>query len=151
MASNSEILTRFIEECWNARSRSIANELLAPDYEHYMPGVEQPTVGPASYQQLVDSFVVGFPDIHFEVDEAFGEGDRVCLMWTASGTHKGVFSGLPPTNNPVTIHGVAVARIIDGKIVRIVSMFDNASFTSQLNAPPEKAAESWRSTARSAG
>lgn len=123
----------------------------APDYEHYMPGVEQPTVGPASYQQLVDSFIEGFPDIRFEVEDAFGEGERVCLTWTASGTHKGVFSGLPPTNRSVVIHGVAVARIIDGRIVRIVSMFDNASFTNQLNAPPEKAAESWKATARSAG
>ncbi|MGJ5813398.1 ester cyclase [Paludibaculum fermentans] len=151
MASNPEILARFIDECWNARNKSIGSQLLAPDYEHYMPGVDQPTVGPAAYQQLVDSFIAGFPDIHFDIDDVFGEGERVCLMWTASGTHKGVFSGLPPTDNFVTIHGVAVARIVEGKIKKIVSMFDNASFTNQLNAPPEKAAESWRATARSAG
>jgi steroid delta-isomerase-like uncharacterized protein len=150
MAANTEIMVRFIDECWNRRSRTICGELLSPDYEHYMPGAEQPTVGPESYQQLVDNFVEAFPDIRFEIEDVFGEGERVCLLWSAHGTHQGTFSGIAPTAKSVVVKGVGVARIVNGKIVRIVSMFDNDSFTRQLDAPAEKAAESWRKTARNA-
>jgi steroid delta-isomerase-like uncharacterized protein len=150
MAENTEIMARFIHECWNVRNRAICKELLAPGYEHFMPGAEHPTVGPDAYQELVDHFVAAFPDIRFAIDDLFGEGDRVCLVWTARGTHQGAFNGLPPTNRPVVMQGVGVGRIVNGQIVRIVSMFDNDSFTKQLDAPAEMAAESWRKTARSA-
>lgn len=148
MAKNTEIMARFITECWNERNKSICHELLSPDYEHYMPGAEQPTVGPDAYQQLVDSFTAGFPDTHFDIEDVFGEGERVCLVWTARGTHKGVFNGIEPTNNRVVIRGVGVARIVNGRIVKVLSVFDNDSFAKQLGASAEKAAESWKRTAR---
>ena len=99
---------------------------------------------------MVDTFVAGFPDVRFEVVEAFGEGSNVCLIWIARATHKGVFNGIPPTMRPVAIKGVAVARIENGKITRITSMFDNAGFAAQLSAPAEKPAEAWSRTARAA-
>lgn len=150
MADNKDIMARFIDECWNQRNKSICNELLTSEYEHFMPGSEQPTVGPAKYQELVDGFLQGFPDTQFEVNDVFGEGERVCLVWTARGTHTGVFNGIQPTNRSVLINGVGVGRIVNGRIERIVSMFDNDSFTKQLDAPAEKAAETWKKTARSA-
>jgi steroid delta-isomerase-like uncharacterized protein len=150
MSDNKQIMSRFIDQCWNVRNKSISEELLAPAYEHFMPGAAEPTVGPKAYQELVDSFVEAFPDVHFEIEDVFGEGERVCLVWTATGTHKGTFSGIPPTNNSVIIRGVGVARIVEGKILRIQSMFDNDSFTRQLGASAEKAAESWKKTARAA-
>ena len=118
MADNKAILVRFINECWNLRSKSICRELLSPDYEHYMPGSEQPTVGPDAYQQLVDGFLQAFPDTRFEIDDVFGEGEKVCLMWIAHATHLGAFSGIEATNRRVVIKGVAVARVVDGWIVR---------------------------------
>lgn len=150
MSANTQILARFIDECWNQRSRTICAELLDATYEHYMPGVEQPTVGPESYQQLVDTFLAAFPDTNFEIVESFGEGARACLLWIARGTHLGDFQGVPPTGNAVAIKGIAVATFHDGKIIKIISMFDNASFAAQLSAPHHAPAESWSRTARSA-
>jgi steroid delta-isomerase-like uncharacterized protein len=144
MADNTQILMRFIDECWNRRNRSICMELLSGDYEHYMPGSEQPTVGPDAYQELVDGFLEGFPDTRFDIDEVFGDGERVCVMWTVHATHSGPFNGIAATGKPVVVKGVGVARVVDGRIVRIVSMFDNDSFTRQLDAPAEKAVESWK-------
>jgi steroid delta-isomerase-like uncharacterized protein len=145
---NKEILARFINECWNAHNKSICDELLSPDYKHYMPGVPEPTIGPAGYKQLVDAFLTGFPDTRFEVEEVFGEGDRVCVVWTARGTHQGVFNGVAPTQRPIEIKGVGVGRIVDGKIVEIASHFDNASFAKQLGTEADKAAESWKPKSR---
>jgi steroid delta-isomerase-like uncharacterized protein len=150
MNDNVAIMARFVDECWNQRNRSVCRELLASEYEHYMPGAEQPTVGPDAYQQLVDGFLAGFPDTRFAIENVFGEGHYVCMTWTVHATHAGDFNGIPATNRPVVIHGVGVARIVNGIIFRIDSYFDNDSFTRQLDAPAQKAAESWQRTARQA-
>lgn len=150
--NHTSLLIHFIDQCWNERSRTICRTLLAPDYEHHMPGIDDPMVGPDAYQKLVDSFVRGFPDTHFTIEEAFGEGERACVMWTMRGTHLGVFSGIPPTNRAIRVRGVAVAHISGGIIRTIHSMFDNASFASQLDdAPADAPAESWRQTSTPRG
>jgi steroid delta-isomerase-like uncharacterized protein len=132
MADNTAIVVRFIHECWNLRSKTIFRELLSPDYEHYMPGNGQPTVGPDAYQQMVEGFLKSFPDTSFEIEDAFGEGGKVCVLWTLRATQQGEFAGIDATGKPIVVKGVAVARVVDGWIVRIISMFDNSSFLQQL-------------------
>lgn len=145
MTENTALVVRFIDECWNKRSRTICRQLLALHYEHYMPGSELPTIGPDAYQELVDTFTAAFPDIRFDIEDAFGEGEKVCVVWTAYATHLGAFGGFEATKKPVVIKGVAVGRVLDGSIVRIISMFDNAGFAQQLDVRPEDAVQSWTS------
>lgn len=140
---NAALIGRFLEEAWNRRNTAICDELLSPDYRHEMPGSSTPSVGPASYKQLIDMFTAAFPDTRFEIKEIFGEGDRVCVVWEVRATHKGVFNGIRPTHRAVTVPGVGVCRVRDGKIVEMRSLFDNASFARQLDADASKAAEAW--------
>src|SRR5262245_8002284 len=39
----------------------------------------------------------GFPDLKIQIDEMVGEGDKVVWRITASGTHNGLFQGVPAT------------------------------------------------------
>ena len=89
-------------------------------------------VGPAAYQQLIDTFGAAFPNSRMEIDEVFAEGPRVCILWTFTGTHKGVFNDIQPTRRKIKLSGVGVGRIQRGKIEEVVSMFDNASFQAML-------------------
>ena len=34
-------------------------------------------------------YMSAFPDLHFEIDQIFGDGDFVTTRWTATGTHRG--------------------------------------------------------------
>jgi steroid delta-isomerase-like uncharacterized protein len=140
---NRELISRFLEEAWNHRNAAICDELLSPDHQHHMPGASAPAVGPAAYKQLIEMFTAAFPDTRFEIKEVFGEGDRVCVLWEVHATHQGVFNGIRPTQRNVTVPGVGVCRVRDGKIVEMVSLFDNASFAKQLDADAGKAAEAW--------
>jgi hypothetical protein len=45
------------------------------------------------------------------------EGDTVVTWWTMRGTHLGEFGGVPPTKKPITLRGVNVLRIRNGRIV----------------------------------
>ena len=129
---NKQIMHRFTDEVWNKKNREIVYELLTPDFRHYMPGLKEPMVGPAAYLQLVDVFRAAFKNISMEIKEIFGEGPRVCIVWTFVGVHKGEFNGIQPIRRKIRISGVGVARIQRGKIEEVVSMFDNATFAGML-------------------
>lgn len=46
------------------------------------------------------------------------EGERLVQRWTASGTHKGDFIGVPPSGKQVTFHGFSIYQLADGKIAK---------------------------------
>ncbi len=89
-------------------------------------------VGPAAYQQLVDTFHKAFSRSRMEIDEVFSEGRRVCMLWTFTGSHKGAFNGVAATGRKIRISGVGVAAVQRGKIEEVTSMFDAASFQAML-------------------
>jgi predicted ester cyclase len=53
------------------------------------------------------------------------------------GTHQGEFMGIDPTGNRVTITGVDILRIADGKIVEHWGKFDDLSMMQQLGVISE--------------
>jgi len=57
------------------------------------------------------------PDYEFNIDNMIVKGDRVMARYTISGIHKGELMGQPPTNERVTITGIDVFRLDEGKVV----------------------------------
>ena len=47
------------------------------------------------------------------------EDNKVAARFTAHGIHKGSFMGLPPTGKPITMTGIEIFRIKDGKIIEL--------------------------------
>jgi predicted ester cyclase len=47
------------------------------------------------------------------------ESDNVTARFTARGIHKGDFMSLPATGKPVTMTGIEIFRIENGKIVEL--------------------------------
>ena len=133
---NKQIFSDYIRHCWTTRDSGAAAALVHPDVAHYMPGEPAPSRGHDGYRALVDVFLAAFPDMVFTVDEVFGEGDRVCLLWTARGTHTGALNGIPPSKNKLDISGAGVAQVRDGKIERINSHFDTLTLLKQIGAFP---------------
>lgn len=130
--TSKQIMRRFVDEAWNKKNREIVYQLLTPGFRHYMPGLKKPMVGPAGYLKLIDMFNAAFPKNRMEIDEVFAEGGRICILWTFTGVHKGVFNGLQPSGRKIKISGVGVGKVQGGKIEEVVSMFDNLSFQSML-------------------
>ena len=62
-----------------------------------------------------------FPDICMEIDDLFAEGNKVGCRFTVTGTHSGIYQGIPPTGNKISIQGINIFQIDDGKIVEIWS------------------------------
>ncbi|MDQ5828546.1 MAG: ester cyclase, partial [Actinomycetota bacterium] len=51
---------------------------------------------------------------------------------SVSGTHQGEIMGIAPTSNRVTITGIDILRITDGKVVEHWGKFDDLGMMQQL-------------------
>ena len=82
-ASNKAIITRWIEEGWNAGNLDVADELYTPGFfaasmEEGVPDLHGPEAAKAMVQRLRSAF----PDVHFRIDHLLSEGDIVVGAFT---------------------------------------------------------------------
>lgn len=97
--------------------------------------------GTEGLRQFVAMFLNAFPDMQIAVEDEIAEGDKVVTRWRARGTHRGELMGIPPTGNKVSITGITIHRIENGKIAEEWEMPDNLGMMQQLGIipPPEEA------------
>jgi len=128
---------RFVEE-WNrgkAAAMAVIDELCATDFVFHS-GTGEDIHGLKDFQQSMSEFYSAFPDNHSTIDDMVVEGDKVAVRFTMTGTHKGEFSGIPPTNKKVTICGIYIDRIAGGKFVEGWERFDTLGLMQQLGLVP---------------
>jgi predicted ester cyclase len=74
-------------------------------------------------------YLTALPDLCDTVEDMFAEGDKVAVRLTSRGTHRGELQGIPPTGKQVTVPGMTINRVADGKITEewvIVDALDTA-------------------------
>jgi steroid delta-isomerase-like uncharacterized protein len=92
--------------------------------------------GREGVKQIITDMRASFPDLKVTQEDQIAEGDKVVTRWSASGTHKGDFQGIPPTGKLVEVMGIVIDRIAGGKIVDHWEQFDAMSMMIQLGAIP---------------
>ena len=89
--------------------------------------------GRDSLMAMLSGYFTAMPDIKAEVEDVFGEGDRVFTRVRLTGTNTGEFMGMPATGKRVDIRWVMnVVRVQDGKVVEEWELFDNLDLMKQL-------------------
>ena len=91
------------------------------------------------YKKYMGEFYDAFPDNHFAIDDMFTEGDKVAVRYTITGTHKGKYMGILPTNKKVKLWVIEIDRIVGGKFVEDWIRFDTSSMMQQLGLAPTPA------------
>jgi len=66
------------------------------------------------------------------VHDIFGAGEKVVSRWTITGTHRGPFLGIAPTNHRISIDGIAIDRFQAGVRVDGWAEFDKLGLLRQL-------------------
>ena len=114
---------------------AVIDELYATDtIQHSSTG--QDIRGIKNYKQHVSEFSSAFPDLHFTIDDMIAEGDKVAMRITGTGTNKGAFRGIPPTNEKVTVSMIQIDRFAGGKFVEGWSRYDTWGLMQQLGLIP---------------
>jgi predicted ester cyclase len=74
-----------------------------------------------------------FPDWHTDLHLLVAEGDIVVEQFTATGTHTGApIMGVGPSGQTVTLPGINIFRLRDGRIVERWGRLDDLGFRRQL-------------------
>lgn len=93
---------------------------------------------PMTSLEQMKQFILGqqasFPDFTVRYDQISVSGDQIFAQWTASGTQSGTFFDLAPTGKRVTLSGLAVMKVVDGKVTEQTNYFDLLSVARQLGA-----------------
>ena len=141
-AENKTLARRFNEDVWGRGDQAALEELLDPDFVDHdaLPG--QPP-GREGHKQILAAFRSAFPDLNVTTEDIVAEGDKVVSRWTARGTHQGELLGIAPTGNGVTIKGIDVLRVAEGRIVERWAQFNDLEMMQQLGVvpPPEQSEE----------
>jgi steroid delta-isomerase-like uncharacterized protein len=133
--TNHDTIRRLFEEGFNHGNAATFDELVAADYVDAAGNR-----GPAALQQVMTRLRGAFPDIEYTVDDLLGEGDRVAVRWHWTGTHRGAFRGVAPTERSVRNTGTAIFRLRDGKVVGAALETDRLGFLQGIGVvPPDEA------------
>ena len=116
----NKALGRRLTEASNKQDYDAFDEIMGADYHNHNYDLH----GPEGYKQFLGMFTQAFPDFHATDEHILAEGDKVMLQGTATGTHKGDFRGIAPTDKKVTFGYVNIFRIADGKIVEEWDVYD---------------------------
>jgi len=72
-------------------------------------------------KQFIVTTRTAFPNFHATIEDQIAEGDLVMTRWSGQGTHQGIHrgfaQGIPPTGKQMTVTGITIERIVDGKAV----------------------------------
>ena len=77
-----------------------------------------------------------FPDFDLVIEDQIAEGDKVVTRVTFQGTHRGEYRGVAPTGKQVRYSGIAIDRIVEGKVVEMWHVADTLSLLQQIGAMP---------------
>jgi uncharacterized protein len=96
-------------------------------------------VGIDSARAYYANYLTGFSNITFTIKDVFGQGEKLMKHWNFKGTHTGNFFGIPATGKTVSLEGVTLVRMSNGKIAEERDFFDNLDFMTQLGLMPPAA------------
>lgn len=136
--TNTNIVRRVTEEPWRG-DYGVIDRFVADGFVGHDPSQPEPVRGPDGLKAFIDTYRTAFRDARITVEASFADGDWVATRWTGRGIHEGALMGVAPTGKEVTVTGLSMTRVADGKIVEDWSNWDALGMLIQLGAVPEPA------------
>ncbi len=133
---NKNIVRRLYDEVWNKRKLDVVAQIISPSHALLDPFVSGSQVGPDLYRRRVLDLTTSFPDLRFTLEDVIAEKDKVVVSWVISGAHKGEFMSIAPTGKKVSVEGITIHYLRDGKILDSNARWDAMGLLRQLGALP---------------
>ncbi len=110
-------MTLLYDRLWNARDKSVIDELFSPDFQaHNLAFPDAEGAGIDGFKTAVDHIYFAFPDMVFTLDESIEQGKRIALRWHGEGVWAQDFLGLTATQQVVYYAGMSMVRTQGGLI-----------------------------------
>jgi steroid delta-isomerase-like uncharacterized protein len=136
---NKSVVRRWLDELFNKGNLSVNDEMLVPNYINHDPNLPEENRNRDGFKQFVSMVRSAFPDLQFNFEEQIAEEDKVVTHFSLSGTNKGEFMGIPPTNKQSRVTGITIEHLEGGKIKETWANWDALGMMQQLGViPPDK-------------
>lgn len=134
----NKALVREFNDLVNSQDWAGLESVVASDFKRHSAATQGPPIRSlADFVALQKNFLQSFPDQHVELQQVFGEGDRVAVLGTYNATHTGPLGDVPPTGKSLSSPFLGIFRIEGGKIAELWIEWDNLALMAQLGfAPP---------------
>jgi len=133
---NKEQVRRAFDEFINKKNLTAVSEYVAPNFVGHFTGGAPPVQGVEGFKQYLSMWNTAIPDSRVTVDDIIAEADTVALRVTFRGTHTGPLMNIPPTGKSITVSGINLFRIVDGKAVEQWANTDDLGMMQQLGLIP---------------
>lgn len=134
-AGRITFMHRWFDEVWNKGNPAAIDEMMAAGaIVHGLGEAGRSTTGPEAFKPFQARLRGAFPDIQVTIEDTIEEGDLIASRWTARMTHTGDDLGVPATGRQVTVSGMSIGRVRDGKLVEGWNNWDTMALMEQINA-----------------
>ena len=135
---NEDVVRKFWTEVLDPAGGYIEGiaEVWADDLVWHGPYALGTVRGKREFEQVFNVILGAFPDLKVTPEAIFSEGELVTTRYSWTGTHSGAFLGTAPTGRPVTVTGISIYRVANGKIVEEWFQQDFLGLLQQLGAAP---------------
>jgi steroid delta-isomerase-like uncharacterized protein len=143
----------FLHRAFDLGDTAYTREHATADMVDHNPAPNQKP-GVEGLVDFIREWRTAFPDAKIVVNDIVAKGEKVWIYNTLSGTNTGTFMGKPASGKKISVEGVDIVRIVDGKMVEHWGWFDQMKFMEQMGMMPDMnaaAAPAAGDTAKKAG
>jgi len=97
MPGNYTNLVNDLFGAWNAHDIERTVALYSPLYTGVDISQSEPHSGQDGIRRSIQIYLQAFPDFQLHTEEIIGQDDRVVVLWSAEGTHRGKLMNIPAT------------------------------------------------------
>jgi len=133
IATNKAIVRRYFEQVLNEQRYDLIDEFLVENIELHGSGLAP---GLEVVKQWLATFAAAFPDGYTTIEDMVAEEDKVVVRTIFNGTHKADMQGIPGTGRTVSMTGITIFRLDNGRITEGWLLNDNLSMMQQLGLMP---------------
>jgi steroid delta-isomerase-like uncharacterized protein len=127
----------FWRKLFNAHDLGLCEEFFAPGFINHNARPGTPA-GPEGAKRVFRRLWEGSSDMSFELERIVAEADTVVCIGVMSGTHNGLFHGIPATGKPTAIRHIHVLTFDDaGLITDHLAVRDDLTLFRQLGIPAQ--------------
>ncbi|WP_406301220.1 ester cyclase [Streptomyces sp. NBC_00885] len=131
--SPTSVIRRFSEEVVNKGNFEVLSELVHKDvrFDSSLAGVAP---GIDGVREIFSALREAFSDAACAIEELVADGELVAERFTFTGTHANDFHGVPATGKRISMSGMAMFRVVDGRIAERWGVEDQLGLMRQLGA-----------------
>jgi steroid delta-isomerase-like uncharacterized protein len=112
---------------------AVLDEMFDRGYRLNFPTATTPLSLDAT-KRLYQALYAAFPDLTHTITEQISARDKVVTRWFAQGTHRGTWMGVAGTGRTITLAGINIYTIRNGKLAESHVQWDLLGLLQQLDA-----------------